>query len=259
MGQDGRRDAAGGPSSWNRAASPRASGSQSTISPGTAGSPPPPTPSCSARTWQPTPTPSESASVESSSPTGIPSASPRMWPCWTTFTKGRVDFGVARGLNGRASIQFHPDADRRNRDRSYTLFSESLDIVKKAWTEDAFTHSGEFYRLPRPGWIEQSEFIRDSRFHAPDGELIALGVHPEALPEAPPAHVADGRLPAVAPVLGEQGDGEYLPGALIREDQGGLGDIQRGCSGDRGSGAASPGRGWPSCVQPSSPIPTRRP
>ena len=75
------------------------------------------------------------------------------------FTKGRVDFGVARGLNGRASIQFHPDADRRDRDRSYALFSESLDIVKKAWTEDAFTHSGEFYRFPEPGWIENSEFI----------------------------------------------------------------------------------------------------
>ena len=95
------------------------------------------------------------------------------------FTKGRVDFGVARGLNGRASIQFHPDADRRDRDRAYALFSESLDIVKKAWVEEAFSHSGEFYRFPQPGWIETAEFTHDSRFHTPDGELIALGVHPK--------------------------------------------------------------------------------
>ena len=95
------------------------------------------------------------------------------------FSKGRVDFGVARGLNSRASIQFHPDADRRDHDRSYALFAESLDIVKKAWTEDAFTYSGEFYRFPEPGWIEPSTSTRDTRFHSPDGELIALGVHPK--------------------------------------------------------------------------------
>ena len=82
-------------------------------------------------------------------------------------------------MNSRASIQFHPDADRRDHDRSYALFSESLDIVKKAWTEDAFTYSGEFYRFPEPGWIEPSTSTRDTRFHSPDGELIALGVHPK--------------------------------------------------------------------------------
>ena len=44
-------------------------------------------------------------------------------PCWTISAKGRsVDFGVAFGvMNSRASPPVHPDADRRDRDRSYAL------------------------------------------------------------------------------------------------------------------------------------------
>ena len=60
-------------------------------------------------------------------------------------TKGRVDFGVARGINDRVGIQFNVDADRRDQKRNYALFKESLEIIIKAWTEEAFSYQGEYY------------------------------------------------------------------------------------------------------------------
>ena len=93
---------------------------------------------------------------------------------------GRVDFGVGKGINERATIQFNPDADRRDNEKSYRLFRECLDIILKAWTEDAFTHKGEFYEFPVPGWKEGNRFFQplDPRYHGQDGEYRAMYVHP---------------------------------------------------------------------------------
>ena len=97
------------------------------------------------------------------------------------ITQGRLDIGIARGTNTSASIQFNVDADRRNQDRNYALFKETLEILIKAWTEDAFTHKGEFYTFPQPGWKEPDPrmYANDPSHYGPDGELIALGVTPK--------------------------------------------------------------------------------
>ena len=97
------------------------------------------------------------------------------------ITRGRLDVGIARGTNSSTSIQFNVAADRRNQERNYALFKESLDIIRKAWTEDAFTYDGEFYKLPVPGWKEDDPriYVGDSSHYGPDGELIALGVMPK--------------------------------------------------------------------------------
>ena len=54
------------------------------------------------------------------------------------MTKGRVEFGIGRGFNSRWGAQLNPEADRRDNEKNYALFTESLDIIIKAWTEDAF-------------------------------------------------------------------------------------------------------------------------
>ena len=97
------------------------------------------------------------------------------------ITQGRLDVGIARGTNTSASIQFNVDADRRDQDRNYGLFEETLDILMKAWTEDAFAHKGEFYTFPQPGWKEPDPriYADDPSHYGPDGELIALGVSPK--------------------------------------------------------------------------------
>lgn len=95
------------------------------------------------------------------------------------LTKGRVDFGVARGLNSRASLQFVEGADRSNQERNRALFGEVLDVILGLWTQDSFTYKGQFYSYPVPGWKETNPLVFNSKFHREDGELIALGLTPK--------------------------------------------------------------------------------
>jgi alkanesulfonate monooxygenase SsuD/methylene tetrahydromethanopterin reductase-like flavin-dependent oxidoreductase (luciferase family) len=96
------------------------------------------------------------------------------------ITKGRLDVGIARGTNSSASIQFNVHADRRDPKTNYRLFDETLEIMKKAWTQDAFSHEGEFYTFPVPGWPEGNPSIyqKDPEHYGPNGELRALGIMP---------------------------------------------------------------------------------
>ena len=96
------------------------------------------------------------------------------------MSDGRVDFGAGRGTNERSCIQFNLDADKRNAQRNTALFLECLDIVIKAWTQDPFSHQGEFYQFPVPGWHETNRMFApyDARYHAPDGEYVGMYVHP---------------------------------------------------------------------------------
>ena len=109
------------------------------------------------------------------------------------FTKGRVDFGIARGIDTRASIQFNLNADRRNQESNYALFSESLDVITGAWTQEAFQHEGRFYKFPVPGWIESNSMVQNPDYHAPNGELKAMGVFPKPFqkPHPPIWQMAD--------------------------------------------------------------------
>ena len=81
------------------------------------------------------------------------------------LTRGRVDFGVARGINNRATIQFREEADRRN-EQHRSLFNETLEVILGAWRNDAFSYKGEFFTYPAPGWQETNPLGRDSRFHS---------------------------------------------------------------------------------------------
>lgn len=96
------------------------------------------------------------------------------------MTRGRMDFGVGKGINERSTIQFNIHADRRDNDKVMRLYQESLDVILKAWTSEAFTHKGEFYQFPVPGWKETNRFFEplDPRYHADDGEYTAMYVHP---------------------------------------------------------------------------------
>ncbi len=96
------------------------------------------------------------------------------------MTGGRVDFGAAKGINERVTLQFNAEADRRNDEKSYALFRESLDIILKAWTQDPFSYKGRFYQFPVPGWQEPNRFFApyDKRYYAEDGEFIGMYIHP---------------------------------------------------------------------------------
>ena len=109
------------------------------------------------------------------------------------MTKGRVDFGIARGYDSRSGLQFNVHADRLNNAQNYSLFAESLDIIKSAWTQDVFRHEGDFFTFPVPGWKEPNPMNWDSRYHNQDGEMVALSVLPKPYqkPHPPIYQMAD--------------------------------------------------------------------
>lgn len=104
------------------------------------------------------------------------------------MTLGRVDFGVAKGVNERSTIQFNKNADRRDNAKVMRLYQESLEVILKAWTSEAFTHKGEFYEFPVPGWQETNRFFAplDPRYHDADGTYKAIYVHPRPYQKAHP-------------------------------------------------------------------------
>ena len=109
------------------------------------------------------------------------------------MTKGRVDFGIARGYDSRSGLQFNVHADRLNSGQNYSLFAESLDIIKGAWTQDVFRHEGKFFTFPVPGWKEPNPMNWDSRYHNQNGEMVALSVLPKPYqkPHPPIYQMAD--------------------------------------------------------------------
>jgi alkanesulfonate monooxygenase SsuD/methylene tetrahydromethanopterin reductase-like flavin-dependent oxidoreductase (luciferase family) len=98
------------------------------------------------------------------------------------ITEARLDVGIARGTNYSASIQFNVHADRRHPKTNYRLFDETLEIMKKAWTQDAFSHEGTFYTFPVSGWSAGNPRIyqKDPEHYGPSGELRALVIMPRS-------------------------------------------------------------------------------
>lgn len=58
------------------------------------------------------------------------------------MSDGRVDFGVGRGYQPTEYKGFGLDQTK-----SREMFFESLDIIKKCWTEDRFSYQGQFWQF----------------------------------------------------------------------------------------------------------------
>ena len=94
------------------------------------------------------------------------------------MTKGRVDIGIAPGINSRACTQFHIAADRKDRETNRRLYEENAQLLIKVLENDSFEHRGEFWKFPATDWVETNPHGLDSRFHGPNGELEKLGIAP---------------------------------------------------------------------------------
>ena len=68
------------------------------------------------------------------------------------LSNGRVEAGIGRGIYGREALNMNADADMKDQAKNFRLFEETLTIMKKAWTEKHFKHSGEFYTYPAPNF-----------------------------------------------------------------------------------------------------------
>jgi alkanesulfonate monooxygenase SsuD/methylene tetrahydromethanopterin reductase-like flavin-dependent oxidoreductase (luciferase family) len=97
------------------------------------------------------------------------------------LSKGRLDVGVARGIQQREFMNFNPEADRRTDEaRNWRYFLEQLEVVKKAWTQEALVHKGEFFEIPKPGYKDGATWYpRNPLWRSEEGEYIGMSVIPK--------------------------------------------------------------------------------
>ena len=63
---------------------------------------------------------------------------------------GRLEVGFGRGIWPYEGPQFHPNADPRKDMENRDLFQETVEIVRKIWSNEYFAHQGSNYTFPAP-------------------------------------------------------------------------------------------------------------
>tara|TARA_B100001029_G_scaffold10042_1_gene6917 strand:+ start:1 stop:1167 length:1167 start_codon:yes stop_codon:yes gene_type:complete len=112
------------------------------------------------------------------------------------LSKGRVEVGIGRGVYGREAINMNKEADLKDQAKNFRLFSETLEIMKKAWSKDFFSHQGEFYTYPSPNFIWQHDMSppKENIVDLKTNELKQISVLPKPYqkPFPPISQVVDG-------------------------------------------------------------------
>ena len=98
------------------------------------------------------------------------------------LTDGRLEVGVGRGNYGLEASNLNPAADPNNQAGNLSVFLETLEIVKKAIGQQSFSHKGEHYQFPAPGFrADRAHSVDDPEFVDPaTGELVRLAIFPQA-------------------------------------------------------------------------------
>jgi len=111
------------------------------------------------------------------------------------LSNGRLEVGVGRGVYGREAIHMNIEADLKDQTKNKKLFEETLTIMKKAWTEEFFSHKGEFYTYPSPNFIWQHDMSppNEKFVDLKTNELKKISVIPKPLqkPHPPLSQVVD--------------------------------------------------------------------
>jgi alkanesulfonate monooxygenase SsuD/methylene tetrahydromethanopterin reductase-like flavin-dependent oxidoreductase (luciferase family) len=111
---------------------------------------------------------------------------------------GRIEVAVGRGIYGREALQLNKTADTRNPAQNFRIFAESLEVIRRAWSNQYFDFHGEFFHYPDPKFTwdhamspKSPEYQDMETF-----ELKKLTVVPRTLQQpTPPMHqVVDGHL-----------------------------------------------------------------
>ncbi len=112
------------------------------------------------------------------------------------MNNGRTEVAVGRGIYGREALQLNKAADVANPAQNYKIFEESLEVMRRAWSQDFFDFEGEFYSYPDPGYTWDHAMSPPSPdFLDPETrELRKLSLVPRTLqqPTPPLWQVVDG-------------------------------------------------------------------
>lgn len=71
------------------------------------------------------------------------------------LSNGRLEFGVGRGYSPReGEVWGHLlGASIQDQEKNRSWYEESIELIKRAWTEDSFSFHGEFFQIP-PSWTK---------------------------------------------------------------------------------------------------------
>jgi alkanesulfonate monooxygenase SsuD/methylene tetrahydromethanopterin reductase-like flavin-dependent oxidoreductase (luciferase family) len=125
------------------------------------------------------------------------------------LSAGRVECGVGRGITSRELSNLNVlNPDRRVDDtRNWEIFLETVEIMKKAWTEDPFTFDGKYYTFPTPGVRDSyAAFVpRNPAWRSEDDEYIGMSIVPKPVQHPhPPLWMTVDKTPGFA-VAAEHG------------------------------------------------------
>ena len=112
------------------------------------------------------------------------------------LTGGRLELGVGRGNYKLESSNLNPAADPNNPAGNYKVFEETLEIVRRALSQERFSFKGEIYQFPAPGFnADRAHSVDDPAYVDPaTRELVQLSTFPRARqkPLPPLWQVVDG-------------------------------------------------------------------
>jgi alkanesulfonate monooxygenase SsuD/methylene tetrahydromethanopterin reductase-like flavin-dependent oxidoreductase (luciferase family) len=93
---------------------------------------------------------------------------------------GRLEVAVGRGNYGLETSNLNPAADPNNPAGNLKVFLEALAVIKKALSEEKFSHKGELFQFPAPGFsADKAHSVNDPEYvDAATGELAKLTVFP---------------------------------------------------------------------------------
>jgi alkanesulfonate monooxygenase SsuD/methylene tetrahydromethanopterin reductase-like flavin-dependent oxidoreductase (luciferase family) len=93
---------------------------------------------------------------------------------------GRLEIGVGRGNYGLEASNLNPAADPNNRAGNVKVFLETLEVVRKALSEDRFAHRGDLFAFPAPFFrADKAHTVKDRNYIDPaTGELVRLTTYP---------------------------------------------------------------------------------
>ena len=76
------------------------------------------------------------------------------------LTEGRIGVGFGRGIWPYEGPQFHANADPRQDAEKRELFRETIEVARKIWSDEYFSHQGENYGSPPTTPFSPTHHIR---------------------------------------------------------------------------------------------------
>ena len=96
------------------------------------------------------------------------------------LTGGRLELAVGRGNYGLEALNLNPAADPNDPEGNFRVFMETFEILTKVFANERFSHKGDLYTYPAPGFrVDRAHTVDDPDYIDPEtGEVIKLSVYP---------------------------------------------------------------------------------